>query len=226
LRRASSFLKNLLSVFFVAIFIHIIFIAINIYLFSRVNKITKADAAVILGASVWYNEPSPVFRERINHGIWLYKNGYVNYLLFTGGIGKNSDMSESSIARNYAINHSVPVGKIFIEEISRITFGNIIYAKEIIKKYGFDKIIIVSDPLHMKRAITMARDNDLNVYSSPTPTTGYITIKTKINFLLYETFFYFIYEIYKYSLSIFLYLIFFVLLFSIYFFNIFRQNRT
>jgi uncharacterized SAM-binding protein YcdF (DUF218 family) len=210
----------------VVIFIYIISIAINIFLFSYVNETINADAAVILGASVWHNKPSPVFQERINHGIWLYKNGYVKYLIFTGGIGKKSNVSESSVAKEYAMNSSVPEEKIFIEEMSKVTLENILYARNIIQEHNFNKIILVSDPLHMKRAITMARDNNLKVYSSPTPTTRYITIKTKLLFLLYETLFYLAYEIYKNLFFIFTYFILFILLVSIYKSKIFRQNRA
>ena len=50
--------------------------------------------------------------------------------------------------------------------------------------------IIVSDPLHMKRAMLMAKDYDIKAYSSPTSTTRYKSLKTKIPFLMREEFFY------------------------------------
>jgi uncharacterized SAM-binding protein YcdF (DUF218 family) len=216
--------RNLIPFVSASIIILIISNAFNIYFFGHSNEIINADAAVILGSTVWNDKPSPVFRERINHGIWLYKNGYVKYLIFTGGFGKNSLVSEASVARDYAIKNSIPSDKIFIEEYSRITFENLIYAKKIIEQNNFNKIIIVSDPLHMKRAITMAKDINLNVYSSPTKTTRYISIKTKLPFLFYELFLYTIYKIYRYSFNMFLYLILFEILFLIYYYNNFRQN--
>jgi uncharacterized SAM-binding protein YcdF (DUF218 family) len=208
------------------VFVYIISVAFDIYLYSHANETTNADAAVILGASVWNNMPSPVFRERINHGIWLYKNGYIKYLIFTGGAGKNSNRLESSVARDYALSNTIPGENIFVENISRTTLENIIYAKKIIETHSLDKIIIVSDPLHMRRAMTMAKDNGLNVFSSPTPTTRYISMKTKTEFLLYETLFYAAYEIRKFSSAFILYSILFLFLFSIYYFNNFRQNIT
>jgi uncharacterized SAM-binding protein YcdF (DUF218 family) len=205
-------------IFFIIIasFIYILFVAFNIYSFSHINELVNADVAIILGASVWNDKPSPVFQERINHGVWLYKNNYVKYLIFTGGIGKGSDVSEAFVAMNFAIKNSVPIENIFIEEKSRITIENILYAKYIIQDNNFDKIIIVSDPLHMKRATTIAKDFNLNIYSSPTPTTKYTSFKTKLSFLFYELFFYIIYKIYKYSFFISLYLITFGFLFLIY----------
>jgi len=64
--------------------------------------------AIVLGAGIYDDEPSPVFRERINHSIWLYENGYVDKLLFTGGKGESENYTESSVAKKYAIEHSVP----------------------------------------------------------------------------------------------------------------------
>jgi uncharacterized SAM-binding protein YcdF (DUF218 family) len=225
LKRLYGFSTHVISLLLISFFVYVLSSAFNIYSFSHVNELTNADAAVILGASIWNDEPSPVFQERINHGIWLYKNGYVKYLIFTGGAGKYSDISEAFVAMNYAIKNSIPAEKIFIEEKSKVTFENIVYARNIIRNKNFSKVIIVSDPLHMKRATTMAKDLNLNVYPSPTPTTRYISSKTKLSFLLYELSYYIFYELYKYSLVIFLYLFLLELLFLIYYYTIFRHNR-
>ena len=50
-------------------------IASRIYSFRNVRSEAQADAAVVLGAAVWSADVSPVFRERINHGIDLYRKG-------------------------------------------------------------------------------------------------------------------------------------------------------
>ncbi len=51
-----------------------------------------ADAAVVLGAAVWNDEPSPLFRERLNHALNLYAGGRVETLIFTGGVGIGQDL--------------------------------------------------------------------------------------------------------------------------------------
>lgn len=50
--------------------------------------------------------------------------------------------------------------------------------------------LIVSDPLHMKRAMLYAKDFGITAYSSPTPTTLYRSRKTKASFLMREVFYY------------------------------------
>lgn len=181
----------------ILLIIYIAYISVSIYSYGNVNEIVKADAAIVLGASAWGDKPSPVFEERINHGIWLYKNGFVDNLIFTGGRGENTSLSESGIAKTYAMENSVPGEDIFIEEKSTITQENIQFAAEIVKENNFSSVIVVSDPLHMKRAMLMCKDYGLEAYSSPTPTSKYTTAKSKISFLAREVFYYIGYQIYR-----------------------------
>lgn len=184
-------------ILFTLIICYLLYILIDIYSYGNVNEIVKADAAIVLGAAVWNDIPSPVFKARIDHGIWLYKNGYVNKIIFTGGKGKNSSVSESGIAKIYAMENSIPEEDIFIEEKSTVTQENIEYAAQIVNDNNIASVIIVSDPLHMKRAMLMCRDYGLQVYSSPTPDTRYITFKSKTIFLAREIFYYIGYQIYR-----------------------------
>ncbi len=55
--------------------------------------------------------------------------------------------------------------------------------------------IIVSDPLHMKRAMLMAEDLGMTAYPSPTPTTRYRSWRTQFGFWARETFFYLVYGV-------------------------------
>ncbi|PAB60514.1 multidrug MFS transporter [Anaeromicrobium sediminis] len=176
---------------------YVTYISIDIYLYGNNNEVLKVDAAIVLGAGIWGDKPSPVFEERIKHGIWLYKNEYVDKLIFTGGKGESKKKSESGVARDYAIEKFVPSKDILVEEKSKITQENIFYATKIAEDNEIFTVIIVSDPLHMRRAMLMAKDYGLKAYSSPTPTSKYITIKSKLLFLAREVFFYIGYKIYR-----------------------------
>ena len=57
------------------------YLAVSIYFYSSSSIPVRADAAIVLGAEVWGEEPSPVFRERINHGIFLYKNSLIHKII-------------------------------------------------------------------------------------------------------------------------------------------------
>ena len=169
--------------------------AIIIWRYGNVDEKRPADTAIILGAAVDQGELSPVFRERVNHGIWLYQNGYVKKLIMTGGYGAGNLSSDSYIAKQYAESQGIPGEDILYEEKSAITQENLRYAREIMDEEGLRSAILVSDPLHMKRAMTMAKDYGIPAYSSPTPTTRYKSLKTRIAFLGREVFFYIGYQI-------------------------------
>ncbi len=165
-------------------------IAISIWNYGKLDEKSPSDVAIVLGAAVWDGEVSPVYRERINHAITLYEDGFVDYIILTGGFGEGSYKSDSQVAKEYALSQGVPEERILTEEKSTITEENLEFSKEIMVENNLEAAIIVSDPLHMKRSMLMAEDYGINALSSPTTTSMYKSLKTKIPFLLREEFFY------------------------------------
>ena len=168
----------------------IVFIAVSIYRYGHTSTDVKADAAIVLGAAVWGEQVSPVFRERINHAIDLYRQGKVRKIIFTGGQGNKDEETEAVAAREYAIRSGIPNQDIFIEQSSHTTYENVLYAKQVADAHGLKKVLIVSDPLHMKRAVAMARNIGLDAYPSPTPTTMYQGWRSQMGSLAHETYYY------------------------------------
>lgn len=164
--------------------------ALSIHSYRNTASDLHADAAVVLGAAVWGNELSPVFRERVNHAIHLYRNGRVRKLIFTGGKGSPGEPAESSAAREYARRSGVQADDILTEESSHTTYENILYAKRVADAHGLKSVLVVSDPLHMKRAVVMAGDLGLAAYPSPTPTTRYRSVQSQAGLLAHETYYY------------------------------------
>ena len=180
---ASGVISLLLIVFAIGI-------AISIWNYGKVDEKAPADVAIVLGAAVWDGEVSPVYRERINHAITLYEEGTVDFIILTGGFGEGSYKSDPQVAKEYALSQGIPEEKILIEEKSTITEENFEFSKEVMEENDLETAIIVSDPLHMKRAMLMAKDYNITALSSPTTTSMYKSLKTKIPFLLREEFFY------------------------------------
>jgi uncharacterized SAM-binding protein YcdF (DUF218 family) len=188
---------KMISLFLIGLLLVIIFTGSHIYIYGNTSNPIKADAAIVLGAEVWGNEPSPVFRERINHAINLYKTRNISKVIFTGGVGTGKQISEAEAGKLYAIKNGVSELDILTETKSRTTNQNLKYALEVAKKDNLNNFLIVSDPLHMKRAVLMARNLGLDAFPSPTPTTRYRSIKSQLQFLSRETYFYFVYLIFK-----------------------------
>jgi uncharacterized SAM-binding protein YcdF (DUF218 family) len=159
----------------------------DIYGYSRHCEVIHADAAIVLGAAAWGDRPSPVFRERINHAISLYKAGYVTKVVFTGGQGNAGEPPEALVGKQYAVERGIPRSDILVETESHTTRENLYYAQRVASRHQLSTFLLVSDPLHMKRAMTIAKDLGLEAHPSPTPSTMYRSRTSQLAFLARET---------------------------------------
>ena len=112
-------------------------------------------------------------------------------------LGYNFSPSEVRYGRfectsNIEINNPVvtsPSADTYTESRSRTTQQNLAEAKLLMDAHGLRSAILVSDPLHMRRAMWMARELGIAAVSSPTPTTRYRSLKTKLRFLRHELYY-------------------------------------
>ncbi|SDT14299.1 DUF218 domain-containing protein [Paenibacillaceae bacterium GAS479] len=155
----------------------------------------QGDAAIVLGAAAWDCKPSPVLRERIEESIRLYRAGMVQSLIFTGGIGTGDRCSEAEASCEYALQQGIPPHKILMESESRITEENLRNAMEVAQQSGFSRFYVVSDPLHMKRAMRVSENLEMDARPAPTSTSAYRSWRTKLPFLARETLYWAAYEI-------------------------------
>lgn len=192
-------IKNLLTktILFLGIifFIWVATLGLQIAQFAEQSSPNQADAAIVLGAAVYRERPSPVFRERINHAIGLYLSGQVDAIIFTGGVGSRDTISEAEAARQYALSAGVPEEAIYIETTSLNTYQNLVNAQQIISEQDFEDVLIVSDPLHMHRAILLAEEIGLDAEPSPTTTSRYRSFEARLRFLVRETYFLTLYRL-------------------------------
>lgn len=171
--------------------------AFAIYHFSLRDETHTADCAIVAGAAVMDDQPSPVFEERLNHAVALYRDGYVKTLIVTGGYSHDNALSDAAVARRYLLSKQIPGPAILVEDRSQVTRENLRYAKTIMAHNQLHNALIVSDPLHMKRIMLIARDEGLEAWSSPTMTSRYRSFTAQTGFLLRETFWYSVYLIYR-----------------------------
>jgi uncharacterized SAM-binding protein YcdF (DUF218 family) len=129
----------------------------------------KADAIVVLGAAQYQGRPSPIYLARLEHGLKLYRDGVAPLLVVTGGRGvKGERWTEGAAGRRWAEEHGVPADRILVEESSRNTYQNLIGVAGLLRPKGLDRVVLVSDPFHMFRAMAQAREVGLRPHPSPT----------------------------------------------------------
>lgn len=168
----------------------IAYLSVEIWRFGHRDSAAKSDCVIVLGAAVDDADPSPVYEERIQHAVSLYQRGEAGKIIFTGGYGEGAKHAESEVGAQRAISLGVPAADVFTETHSHTTQENLTEAANVMDSLGLRSAIIVSDPLHLKRASKMARDLELEVVTSPTPTSRYRSWRTRVGFLARELYFY------------------------------------
>lgn len=164
-------------------------VAVAIVRAGASNPDGRADVAIVLGAAVWDDKPSPVFAARIDYAVTLFKEGRVKGIIFTGSRAEGDRLSESRAAKEYALAKGVPESATYCEETSTSTKGNLVNAKGILHRLGMRKALIVSDPYHLLRAGMIADQVGIDHELSPTPTSRYQSFGAKSSQLSREVYF-------------------------------------
>jgi uncharacterized SAM-binding protein YcdF (DUF218 family) len=164
-------------------------IGFDIVLYAGQSDNGRADAAIVLGAAVYDDRPTPVFEERLRHAAALQQSGRVRVIVVTGGRGPGDTLAESKAGREWLVAAGVAPEAILVETESRTTRQNFIFALPLFAENSIGRALIVSDPLHMRRAVRMALDLGIDAHPSPTPTSRYQSLGTQLPMLAREIWF-------------------------------------
>jgi len=148
------------------------------------ETIPVSDYAIVLGAASYGGTPSPAFQRRIEKAIDLYREKKIAKIIFTG---KPGDPPQALVARRFAMNRGVPDDAILVETRSTTTFENLKFARETIPSFQNSTALIVSEPLHLKRAMLMAKDLGWKASPAPLSETVYKSPWQKTRLLTRET---------------------------------------
>lgn len=153
------------------IFVFAIDISIVYMYYSHVDNFinsqptnVKADAGVIFFGDYLEDglDIGPNSKNRANAAINLYKSEKISNVICVGGYYFKTWKGKPHHMRNYLVKNGVLQSDIIHDSLSFNTITNWQEGKKIINNKGFDKIIAISDPLHIFRISLMIQDT--NVY--------------------------------------------------------------
>jgi uncharacterized SAM-binding protein YcdF (DUF218 family) len=133
-----------------------------------VDQPHKADCILVFGAAEYYGKPSPVFRARLDHAYRLFREGMAPFIITTGGAG-DPKYSEGEVGRDYLLSLGVPEADLIAETQADNTDESTQRAAVIMRRNGFDSVLLVSDAYHMFRAKRMMQRQGFTAYISPRP---------------------------------------------------------
>ena len=163
------FSGSILALAIIAALVELLSIAHAIERQSSRDEARPADVILVLGAAEYRGKPSPVLEARLNHALYLYREGLAPRILTTGGSGGDPTFTEGEVARAYLSKHDVPSEAVVVESKGASTVESTTAAAEIMRRLDLKSCIVVSDGYHIYRVKKMLESQGMSVYGSPRP---------------------------------------------------------
>lgn len=120
---------------------------------TSLDRVPATPVALVLGAGVHNNQPSPMLARRLDLAAELYRRGKVRALLVSGD-NSTKIYDEPTVMRDYLIAHGVPEQKIVRDYAGFDTWNSCVRAKRI---FGIDRATIVTQSFHLPRAVALCQ---------------------------------------------------------------------
>jgi uncharacterized SAM-binding protein YcdF (DUF218 family) len=141
-----------------------------------VEEVPSADAIVSLGGAVGAPLPPRVYpdlngaSDRVWHAARLYHAGKAPRIIASGGTlpWKDQAYREASTMEVLLRSWDVPADSILTESTSATTYQNAVNTAGILEDHGFDRVLLVTSALHMRRALATFRSAGVNAIPAAT----------------------------------------------------------
>lgn len=141
-----------------------------------VETVPSADAIVTLGGSISAPHPPRVYpdlndaADRVWHAARLYEAGKAPLVIASGGVVPWEDQRfrEAPVMKSLLEDWGVPADSILLESGSANTYENATYTADLMAEREFDRVLLVTSALHMRRALATFRGAGVPVIPAAT----------------------------------------------------------
>jgi uncharacterized SAM-binding protein YcdF (DUF218 family) len=131
------------------------------------GSLRAADAILVLGRRLQGDRVTEVFQQRLEHAASLWHMGLAPRVIVSGGITGDATWSEAEAGRAWLLERGLPDELVLTEDRSQHTLENLFNIREDLRRRGWSTLIVVTDPLHLARALAFSRGFGLDVAGSP-----------------------------------------------------------
>jgi uncharacterized SAM-binding protein YcdF (DUF218 family)/glycosyltransferase involved in cell wall biosynthesis len=112
----------------------------------------QADCIVVFAGGVGESgKAGGGYQERVKEATDLYRQGYASHMIFSSGFV--FAFPEAEVMRTLAIDNGVPASAIELETHAANTHENVVFSQRLLEAHGWRRILLVSSPYHMRRAL-------------------------------------------------------------------------
>ncbi|MGC0420518.1 SanA/YdcF family protein [Embleya sp. AB8] len=136
---------------------------LHLYVGNRVRSVADVpprDVTMVLGAGVHGDRPSDLLARRLDIALDLYR-GHKTRVILVSGDGGGNRYDETRVMRRYLADRGIPPHRIVTDESGFSTWESCIRAKRV---YGVDRMIVVTQSFHLRRALGLCRAAGIDAY--------------------------------------------------------------
>ena len=135
-----------------------------------------ADAIVVFAGGVGESgQAGGGYQERVKTAVELYRGGFAPRMVFESGYA--FAFREAEIMRDLAMTEGVPDSSIVLETNGANTYDDVIRVREVLRARGWRRILLVSSPYNMRRALAVWRKQapEIDVVATPVSQSQFYT---------------------------------------------------
>jgi SanA protein len=134
------------------------------YLYPNLEALPRFDVALLLGTTkAVFGRPNRFYQYRLQAAAELFFAGKIKAILISGDNAKKS-YNEPIDMKNDLLKLGIPEGVLTLDYAGFSTLDSVLRAKRI---FGQNRLLVVSQPFHCKRAIYIARRHRIDAYGFP-----------------------------------------------------------
>lgn len=141
--------------------------ATRVVLVSRDDERRASDAIVVLGAAQFDGVPGPFLTARLEHAKALYDDGVAPRIITSGGSLEGDRFTEADSGVTWLVDHGVPDSDVVAVSSGTDTLSSMRAVAPLMKDEGWASAIVVTDPAHTLRSVTMLDDLGVDAVGSP-----------------------------------------------------------
>lgn len=151
------------------------------------STVKKSDVIVVLGAAQFNGRPSSALRARLVEAKRVYDLGFAPMIITVGAGAPGDRTTEAASSKAWLLSHGIQASAVTAIPKGRDTLASTQSYIAEMKRKGFHSVIIVTDPYHCLRAMTMAHDLGARSSCSPVRTGANSLLHADLHYLIRET---------------------------------------
>ena len=154
---------------------------------SQCEEARQSDYAVVLGAQIWGDAPSPTLQRRLDVGLAYLEENPTALLIVSGGQGSDEAHTEAAVMAEYLRQRGADMTRVYQETRASDTRENLRFSADMARELGLDaaNVTVITSEYHLCRAKVIARSLGREPSGLGSPTTPLLL---RLNYQLREVF--------------------------------------